>query len=563
MSDKNLTEPEWKKFSKGKDFKDAAFVKALAALGQATAPALQLDALADIEKQAEGLRKAYKADKDLTAYLDGLDKALDKQRKLSEAEARKSSKADDSGGDEEDTPALLTTKMVPLLRQVRKGEEMQVLLASVGKEVAVLIARRSISPTRRKLLTEYLDNGTPKFFSGHCIFEEAAYTFVMKTQAAGMAKKVKAALLRQVELRLKVRVRGEDPNDIDDDGDPAEDDAALAGADEQASPGASQTAPTQAPASAQALAYTQRLGRVQERLAQALRDQHPQASKLRTVIGFASEKAAAGDYVAATKALDMLGQLLDAPAGDAPGAAAAQAYAQRLAPLEQRVLLALRDKPPQADKLQAVMAFAGAKAAAKNYAAAAQALDSLEKLLDGMAAGARVGDPQAGGATSASQQRAAEAAATIAAARTAGGVGVVEFATMRLELQAVRANFDTAINSLKTAFTALLQSEDFVDDPRSSDPATLARIETIEQRLPSFKVLADSINDAIDDMSSASEPAQRRQHSEAALQQIADFRGRIDAEPMLTEMESSDAGSFPIHAAMSAALDKIATALRA
>ena len=222
MSDKNLTEPEWKKFSKGKDFKDAAFVKALAALGKATAPALQLDALADIEKQAEGLRKAYKADKDLSAYLDGLDKALDKQRKLSEAEARKSSKADDSGSDEEDTPALLTTKMVPLLRQVRKGEEMQVLLASVGKEVAVLIARRGISPTRRKLLTEYLDNGTPKFFSGHCIFEEAAYTFVMKTQAAGMAKKVKAALLRQVELRLKVRVRGEDPNDIDDDGDPAE-----------------------------------------------------------------------------------------------------------------------------------------------------------------------------------------------------------------------------------------------------------------------------------------------------------------------------------------------------
>lgn len=554
MSDKNLTESEWKKFSKGADFKDAAFLKALAALDKAKAPAQQLDALDDVEKQAEGLRKAYKADKELGAYLDGLDKALDKRRKLSETEARQATKAAEAGGDEdeEESPALLTTKMLPLLRQVRKGEQMQVLLASAGNAVAVLLSRRAIAPARRKLLTDYLDSGAPKFFSGHCIFEEAAYTFVMKTQAAGLAKKVRAALLTQVELRLKVRVRGEDPNDIDDDGEPAE---------ESEAPKAADGAPPQA--SAAALAYTQRLLRVQDRLDQALRAQHPQASKLRAVMGFASEKAAADDHGAASKALDMLTQLLDAPVGDAPDAAAASAYAQRLAPLAQRVELALQGQPPESGKLRAVMAFAAEKAAAGNYAAAAQALGSLEKLLDGMATSGQGDGDQASAAAPASRQRAAEAAATIAASRTAGGVGVVEFATMRLELDAVRADFDTAISSLKTAFTALLQSEDFVDDPRSADPETLARIATIEQRLPSFQVLADSINDAIDDMSNAADPAQRRQHGEAAVQQIAAFRARIDAEPMLTEMESSDAGSFAIHATMAAALDKIATALRA
>lgn len=88
-----------------------------------------------------------------------------------------------------------------------------------------MLSRRPISPSGRKLLTDYLGHGSPRFFPGICLFEANAYTFVVKTQAAGLAKKIKAALLKQIELRLKVRVRGEDPNDVDDDGDPAEDDA--------------------------------------------------------------------------------------------------------------------------------------------------------------------------------------------------------------------------------------------------------------------------------------------------------------------------------------------------
>src|SRR4051794_2542509 len=103
MSDKNLTELEWKKFSKGRDLKDAALVKALAALEKAKDPDQQLTALAEIEKQADALRKSAKGDKEVGSYFDDLDKALDKQRKLSDFEAKKAAKQQSSSeGDEEE-----------------------------------------------------------------------------------------------------------------------------------------------------------------------------------------------------------------------------------------------------------------------------------------------------------------------------------------------------------------------------------------------------------------------------------------------------------------------------
>ena len=239
MSEKNLSESEWKKFAKGRDLKDALFVKALIALEKARSPEDALSALDDLEKQADALRKSAKADKELTAYLDGVDKSLDKERKLNKTALKEAESAED---EEDESPALLTSKMVPLVRQVKKGDEMQVLLANTGKEVAVLLSRRSISPSRRKLMTEYLNSGAPKFIAGTCIFEENAYTFVVKTQAAGLAKRIKAALLKQVDLRLKVRVRGEDPDDVDDDGEEDE----SSGGEQVASKDQSSTAPPNA-----------------------------------------------------------------------------------------------------------------------------------------------------------------------------------------------------------------------------------------------------------------------------------------------------------------------------
>ena len=396
MSDRNLTELEWKKFAKGRNLKDAALVKAIADLERAarTGPDAQLAALADIEKQADSLRKSAKGDKELAGYMDGLDKALDKQRKLSEFEAKKAAKAP-SEDQEEETPALLTTKMVPLLRQIKKGEQMPVLLASAGKNVALMLSRRAISPSKRKLLSDYLDGGTAKFFSGLCLFEDNAYTFVLKTQAAGMAKKLKAALLAQVELRLRVRVRGEDPNDVDeelgdaDDGDEAPGAGVASGratAGAGAAPGAV-AGPARAadaatpgpgipkPGSEDAQArYEARSAQLTPWALAALKAQQGDASKIRAVAEFAREKGESGNYKAALAALDSLEKLLPtaAPAATAEPKPVSQVKLQQarlawdaarqkiqadIATLQKEILAKARGEPDFADIAQVIKGF--------------------------------------------------------------------------------------------------------------------------------------------------------------------------------------------------------------
>lgn len=223
MSDKYLSVAEWKKFSKGRDLKDAALLKALEAFDKAerASAELRLKSLDELEKQAAALLKTAKSDKALVTQMADMDKALKAQRKTielaaKEARAKPPASADD---EEEDSPALLTTMMVPLLRQLRKGEVvMPTLIALSSKEAALLISRRPISPGKRKLLNEALGLSSGlKYLMGECVFEEEAYTFVVPTQAAGLAKRLKQALLKQTGLRLKVRVRGEDGDDEDGD----------------------------------------------------------------------------------------------------------------------------------------------------------------------------------------------------------------------------------------------------------------------------------------------------------------------------------------------------------
>jgi hypothetical protein len=133
-------------------------------------------------------------------------------------EQEESKGAKDEGEDEDEAAeALLTTKMIPLLRMVNKGEVLHTMVASTGKQVVVLLARKPIAHTRRKLLAEELGSaGGIKYFEGHCLREKGMTTFVLKTQVTGLAKKIKLALLEQTGLRVKLCCRGED-GDIDDD----------------------------------------------------------------------------------------------------------------------------------------------------------------------------------------------------------------------------------------------------------------------------------------------------------------------------------------------------------
>lgn len=300
MSENNLSESEWKKFAKGKSLKDTALVKALAALEQAKDDApRQLAALDDIDKQADALKKANKADKALQDYLGDLDKALNSQRKLAQAQARKAAAAP-TEPESEDSPEILTTRMLPLFRQVRNGEAFPVMLASTGKHVAVLISRRTISPATRKVMAQYLQDqwkatGTPKYLPGQCLFEANTHTFVMQSQAAGLAKKVKAALLAQTGLNLKIRVRGEDPNDVDE---------ALDEGSEQATATADPPAPTAPPAPAEQPAIMARLAALQPAIKSALTG--PLGAQIKALVAAVGEALKAQKAPLALQAIERL-----------------------------------------------------------------------------------------------------------------------------------------------------------------------------------------------------------------------------------------------------------------
>lgn len=305
--EKQLSEAAWKSFANGRGYKDGPLLKALAELAKADPPDAQQSALDAIDKQAEVLLKANKGDKELSAYLGDMDKAVARARKAAEQAA-----APSRDGDEEDSPALLTSKLIPLIRQVRSGETVYAMVGTAGKSTAVLLSRKPIGTPRKKLLADYLDaKGGVKYLDGQCLLENNALTFVMLGAVGGLAKRLRAALLQQTELILKVRCRGEDGED--DDGEAAApDDATIE------TPRAEAPPPGPQPTAAE-LAYQQRRAALDVLLQQALDAKHPESTKLRALSGFASDKAGGDDYAGAGKALDMLEKLLGAPVGGTVG----------------------------------------------------------------------------------------------------------------------------------------------------------------------------------------------------------------------------------------------------
>lgn len=329
MADK-LSESAWTTFAKKRGLDDGALVKALARLDKTDTAkhAARLEALDEVATQIKKLNialakrvkelgdKPFKEAKDkLYELLDLAEKQLKSMR----------DEGDSAAGDEEESPALLTSKMTPLLRELRKGDvRFPALIALVGKETAVLISRRAISATRRKMVAEAANGtGTPKFVPAECVYENGVLTFIVQSAAAGLAKRLRTALLAQTELRLKVRVRGDDGEESEgeDEGD--------AGTQATGIPTAPPLPPTEAPAtatggdapsSADAQAWEQRLAAVRPRLLEAVQGQHPESAKLRKLIAFAGDKAKAWDYAAALQALGALEQVLDAPKPSTPPA---------------------------------------------------------------------------------------------------------------------------------------------------------------------------------------------------------------------------------------------------
>lgn len=376
MSDKSLTEAAWKAFAKGKDIKDSALLKALADLAKAerAGPDAQLKAIAEADKQVELLRKLHKGDKSIASYLDDMSKALTKEAKEAESAAAKAKAEDD---EDDDSPAALTSKMVALVRMVPKGVELNALIGIASKQTAVMLSRRTVGAAQKKAVKDYL-NAEAKFVVGTCLFEAGAHTFVVMSQAAGLAKKIKAAIKEQTGLNIKVRVRGEDPDDVDED--------LLEEGDAQKQGG-------HADAVAELKSrFDAKLKALQPSVDMVLKAGGATAPKVTALFKFAQDKSASGDFKAAMEALAALAKLLEAsPPSPAPtegsgGVKPDVAFNARLKALLPAIKKATDDGVPQSQAVRTLVAQAGVKAKEGDFSAANLMLDEVETLLSAGAA---------------------------------------------------------------------------------------------------------------------------------------------------------------------------------
>ena len=403
-----LNEAAWTSFVKKHklELDDGPLLKALAKVDKsaATKPEARLEALRDLvdqcKKQVALLVKKKKdvGDKVFGEAKDKLYALLDTaeaEQKTTQADMSAAAKDDE---EEPDTPALLTTAMIPLLRQVGKGGiTMHALVGIAGQKAAVLVMRRPISPSRRKLISEYLGASGVKFYPAECAGEGKRIDFMFASGVAGAAKKLRQALLEQTEMRFKVNVYLEGSDEAEVAEDEAEEEADSKNTGSKSAAAQKPTAPP-APPSPQAVAYTQRVRKLADRLQEALRAKHPESTKLRGLMGFASEKAEGQkDYAAAQKALDMLEKLLSVPGGDKPGTQAPQdqppskaepktldpsaAYNARLAALMPRIKEAVAQATPAGQDIKLKTSESGMRARKREFDAAQKLLDEVERLL--------------------------------------------------------------------------------------------------------------------------------------------------------------------------------------
>ena len=206
------SEAAWKAFAKSKDYKDGPLLEALKAFEALPAEPAQprLEALDKVAAEFETLGKANKADKALVSQLATIQRAIDQEKRTLEQAAQ-----DERDAAEEEeaarNPPLMTSKLVPLVRQARKGVQMEVLVAKAGKQSAVLLSKKAIPQGQRQMMMDFLgQNSGAKFFRGQAVWEENGLTFVLPGAPGGLDKKLRASMLEQTGMRINVRVRGPD-----------------------------------------------------------------------------------------------------------------------------------------------------------------------------------------------------------------------------------------------------------------------------------------------------------------------------------------------------------------
>jgi hypothetical protein len=359
MSEKHLTEQPWKVLATKHGVKDTNLQKALAAYGKLDAakePRAAVDALKEMSELASKAKKVNSAKEELVDYLDEIIKEIKKVTPNLESKASSSgtstiSKSGDTKPavapakvsdeeDEEEKEAAelqkdLKKQMIGALAQVKlrapdpadkePKPQMQFMVYLAGDVCAVVVARK-VGAGTKKLLPEIAGGvGGGKFFSGECIFEKNAHTFVLEPVPGGLRPKIEKALHAETGTKYKARVRSVDGATVEDSEDTASIPKSSAGV----------PPPPPAPESAGEMTkFMTRLKALQPEIVKASGTKAPEAEEVKRRAQEAGAFANKKDFQHAYQELDAVETLIKKAltAGPAPAAAPTPPPAQPAAP---------------------------------------------------------------------------------------------------------------------------------------------------------------------------------------------------------------------------------------
>ncbi len=529
MSEKNLSEKDWKAFAKNGTYKADALIKALVALDKAVkvGPAEQLKALDEVEKQADALLKANKADKALGAWLAEQAKSIDKVRKgaqkLMEAlEAKAKAKAKeeeaDEGEDDEPDSALLDTKKLLAALNLCKRDPDKVMQFGFTDARDKVPAALALSPkvNGRKLFAKLqAATGIKTGAYGSAWVADNSLMLQLDKPLSGLVKKIRAPLKACGFKVSKVVLWSEDGSVFEQDED-ADDTA-------QGKPSEKDGQSSQSDADKLKASFEQRKKALYADISAAVRDNAPGKDKLVNLMGMLQKSEGAKDWAGGLARLDEIEALLPKPDATAQKAT----FDKRMAALGPKVLAALKAQHPEATKLRAVDAFAREKGQAGQYKAALTALDSLEKLLGLPPAVAGQGSTKEGG------QDVKQDTPKDATKEEGGGKpsksGKVDYAKARLAWDATRKKAMADLQKLERSIL-----ETYKGTPIYSELGTkLRKLDGV------LETLSEDLSDALDRALNASEPSLRDRHHQDAHELIQKFLDYAANDPFITQLESN------------------------
>jgi hypothetical protein len=376
--------------------------------------------------------------------------------------------------------------------------------------------------------------------------------------ASGLAKKLRAAILKQTDLRAKVRVRGED-GEMDDDGEPAEHE----GTESQG-----ESATTGTPIDPHKADFERRWAALEPEVKTMLAAGNGDLAKLRAVADFVDGKAQAGAYAAALQGLDSLVKLMEGiraipaapplqprpeankPQGAEPGAEAAD-FNKRLAALLPRVKEAVAVDADKGQTIKLKLSEAGVFARKHEFGTANALLDEAEALLAGI--GSKPGQQGTEQGVEQRETQGEEQRGQTPEPRAPRTVAPrVAFTQARLDWDKTRQFVQSELRKLEASILAdSSEEEDF--DAISGGTSNLYQV---------LDVLDERLIDKLDEALNA-EGEKRRTFNGEAIALIKEYQDFVDSEPLMQDIDDSGFIDLKIRSTLTAQLKRMSDTLGA